>query len=175
MTGEWPKTVTFAEVSRGSMVLDLTADDVSKRKAAKTLGLEAINSLKATVKLAQWLDGVEMKGKLRASVVQTCSVTAESLPAKIHGEFVLRLLPPGSPNAPTTESPELDIEADADDVPDVLEGEVIDVSAYVIEHLALELDPFPRKEGAEFEQPPEPVDLSPFAALKALSKPKADE
>ncbi|WP_236627552.1 hypothetical protein [Caulobacter sp. B11] len=42
------------------------------------------------------------------------------------------------------------------------------MSGYVIEHLALELDPFPRKPGAVFVAPPEPVELSPFAALKRL-------
>ena len=44
----------------------------------------------------------------------------------------------------------------------------------MIEHLALELDPFPRKPGAVFVQPPEPTELSPFAALKSL-KPKDGE
>ena len=41
---------------------------------------------------------------------------------------------------------------DAEDAPDVLEGETIDVSAYVVEHLALEIDPFPKKPGAGFVQ-----------------------
>ena len=55
----------------------------------------------------------------------------------------------------------------------MLEDGEIDLGQYVVEHLALELDPFPRKPGAEFVQPPEPAEISPFAVLKAL-KPKDD-
>ncbi|MDG2521939.1 YceD family protein [Caulobacter segnis] len=175
MTAVWPKTVTLGEVSRGPVSLELAADEASRKKIAKSLGLEAVGKLEAKVKLTAWLDGAEMKGRLKADVVQTCGVSAESLPAKIDAEFMVRLLPPGSPNAPSDDSPEIDIEHDAEDQPDVLETETVDVSGYVVEHLSLELDPFPRKPGAEFVQPPEPVDLSPFAALKSLQKPKADE
>jgi uncharacterized metal-binding protein YceD (DUF177 family) len=60
------------------------------------------------------------------------------------------------------------MDPEADDPPDVLEGETIDVSGYVLEHLALELDPFPRKPGAVFENPLPTAEISPFAALKAL-------
>ncbi|HQT52251.1 MAG TPA: DUF177 domain-containing protein, partial [Phenylobacterium sp.] len=54
------------------------------------------------------------------------------------------------------------------DPPDVLADEEIDLSAYLIEQLALEIDPFPRKPGAVFEYAPDTTDLSPFAALKKL-------
>ena len=50
----------------------------------------------------------------------------------------------------------------------VLEGEVVDVGAYIVEHLALEVDPFPRKPDAVFEQPGGTPIISPFAALAAL-------
>ena len=49
------------------------------------------------------------------------------------------------------------------------------MSGYVVEHLALELDPFPRKPGAVFVQPPEPTEISPFAALKALNTKREDD
>ena len=37
-----------------------------------------------------------------------------------------------------------------------------------VEQLALSLDPFPRKPDAEFVQPEEPGELSPFAVLKTV-------
>ena len=52
--------------------------------------------------------------------------------------------------------------------PEPIEGDVIDLGGYLVEHLSLELDPFPRKPGAVFEQPPEPGEISPFAVLKGL-------
>ena len=123
--------------------------------------------------LTAWMDGAEIKGRFWAEVVQTCSLTAEPLSAKLSERFSLRVLPPNSPNAPANEpTGEVDIELEGDDAPDVLETETIDVSGYVVEHLALEIDPFPRKEGAVFVAPPEPAELSPFAVLKTL---KTDE
>ena len=53
----------------------------------------------------------------------------------------------------------------------MLEGDAIDVAAYVVEHLALEIDPFPRKPGAAFDYSPPDKEESPFAVLKNL-KPK---
>jgi len=44
------------------------------------------------------------------------------------------------------------------------------VSAYVVETLALALDPFPRKPGAVFESPAATEAISPFAALADLVK-----
>jgi uncharacterized metal-binding protein YceD (DUF177 family) len=70
------------------------------------------------------------------------------------------------------------VDPEADDPPDVLEDDVIDVAAYLVEHLALEIDPFPRKPGAEFEPPPEERPTSPFAVLQGLkdaAKPKGDD
>jgi hypothetical protein len=42
----------------------------------------------------------------------------------------------------------------------------------VVEHLALEIDPFPRKPGAEFDYQPPAQEESPFAVLKNLKTPK---
>ena len=60
------------------------------------------------------------------------------------------------------------MDPDAPDPPDEMEGDVIDIAAYVVEHLTLELDPFPRKPDAEFAYKPEGANVSPFAALAKL-------
>jgi uncharacterized metal-binding protein YceD (DUF177 family) len=117
------------------------------------------------------MDGAEISGLIRARVTQVCSVSADEFEEPVESRFSVRVLPADSENTSPDENGDLALDPEGDDPPDVLEGETIDVSGYVIEHLALELDPFPRKPGAVFEPPPEPVDLSPFAALKAL---KAD-
>jgi hypothetical protein len=58
-----------------------------------------------------------------------------------------------------------------EDPPDVLGSDLIDIGHYVVEHLALEIDPFPRAPGAEVA-PPEPEEPpSPFAALSRLKRP----
>ena len=71
------------------------------------------------------------------------------------------------------ETDEIEVTLDEDDA-DVIEDGKIDLGQYAVEQLVLSLDPFPRKPGAEFVQPEEPTEISPFAALKAL-KPKDDQ
>ena len=55
----------------------------------------------------------------------------------------------------------------------MVENGQIDLGQYAVEQLSLHLDPYPRKDGAVFEQPPEPGEISPFGVLKAL-KPADD-
>jgi len=50
-------------------------------------------------------------------------------------------------------------------------GEALDLAAYVVEALALALDPFPRKPGAVFVSPAPVGETSPFAALARLTRP----
>jgi len=149
--------------------LRLEPNAEQRKVIAKQLGVVSLEALSAEVFLSSWLDGAEISGILRARVVQTCSATAEDFESPIDARFNLRVLPANSENAPQEEFGDLGADPDGDDPPDVLEGQTVDVSGYVVEHLALELDPFPRKPGAVFVQPPEPVELSPFAALKGLN------
>ena len=44
----------------------------------------------------------------------------------------------------------------------------VDLAAYVVEHLALEIDPWPRKPGVVFEAPEGPAEPSPFDVLREL-------
>lgn len=169
VTAPWPCQIPLAQVDRGAVTLRLEPSAEQRQAIAKQLGLVSLEALSAEVFLTSWLDGAEVSGLLRARVVQTCSATADDFETPIDARFRLRVLPAKSENAPQEEFGDLGADPDGDDPPDVLEGEVIDVSGYVVEHLALELDPFPRKPGAVFVQPPEPTELSPFAALKGLN------
>src|SRR5207247_506125 len=97
---------------------------------------------------------------------QVCSLSLDAFEQPLTGRIEVQVVPEGSPNAPA-EDTEADYDPEAPEPPDVLEGDAIDIAAYVVEHLALEVDPFPRKPGATFDfAPPEP-EPSPFAALKA--------
>jgi uncharacterized metal-binding protein YceD (DUF177 family) len=169
VTAPWPCEIPLAQVDRGAVKLRLEPSAEQRKAIANQLGIVSLEALSAEVFLTSWLDGAEVSGLLRARVIQTCSATADDFETPIDARFNLRVLPANSQNAPQEEFGDLGADPDGDDPPDVLEGEKVDVSGYVVEHLALELDPFPRKPGAVFVQPPEPVELSPFAALKGLN------
>lgn len=164
----WSHRVRLSEAQRGVEV-ELRADSAARARIAALLDLPALDRLEGEVRLRSWLDGAELRGAWRAGYAQTCSVTAEPFGQEGRGEFTVRVLPSGSPHAPR-EDAEGALDPDADDPPDVLEGEEIDVAAYLVEHFALELDPFPRAPGAVFEAPETAPEPSPFAALAALKR-----
>lgn len=166
----WSEIVRLGEAARGPVRRRLEAGDAARRAIARHLGLVAVDRLTADLTVRPWLDGAEIEGSFAADVTQTCGVTGEAFPAAVDGRIDLRVLPAGSPNAPQDTAEEIDLDPDAEDPPDVLESDAIDLGAYVTEHLALELDPFPRKPGAVFEPPADTGETSPFAVLRMLRK-----
>ncbi len=163
----WPKPVRLAELSHGPISRTLEADEAARRRIAGELGLDGLERLEAQAEVSPWLDGARVRGHLKARVLQTCGVTLEPLESEIDHQFELSLLPVGSPNAPAIPEDGV-IDPDAEDPPDLMEQDQVDVGALVIEQLALEIDPFPRKPGAVFEGGPEESPPSPFAVLKDL-------
>ncbi len=164
----WNEIVSLAEVSRGQVVRVLDADEAARKRIARALGIDQLDQLEARVTLTPWLDGAELDGRWCASIEQTCGVSLDRFASEMEGAFLLRVLPAGSPNAPREAAAEIAVDPDAEDPADVLEGEVVNVAAYVVEHLAMEIDPFPRKPGAAWQAPPPEEPQSPFAVLKGL-------
>jgi hypothetical protein len=171
MSADWSRTIRLHELGRSPVTLHLAPDAAERARIAHDLGLESLPALAADVTVRPWLDGAEITGRFVARVEQLCSVSLEAFEQDLAGEIEVRAVPAGSPNTPSETGHELELELDAPDPPDVLDGDSVDVAAYVVEHLALEIDPFPRKPGAEFDYAPPEGDESPFAVLKDL-KPK---
>ena len=163
----WSEPLRLSELAHGPVERTLEPDEGTRERIARNLALDALPSLRAEVRAAPWLDGVRLSGRWSAEVVQTCGVSLEPFSTQLEGEFEVKAAPQGSP-AVANPDREMALDLEADDPPDVLEGERVDLAAYVVEHLALEVDPYPRKPGAAFEPPPAEREASPFDVLKAL-------
>jgi len=168
----WGKPVKLHELARGPVRLTLEPNEAERTAVAKQLGLRSLPAFTARVTVKPWLDGAELTGRFDAVVEQVCGVSLENFEQPLEGDIDLRLVPAGSAHAATPEPGEVELDSEAPDAPDVLETDTIDVTAYVVEHLALEIDPFPRKPGATFDYQPPEEETSPFAALKKLTEPK---
>jgi uncharacterized metal-binding protein YceD (DUF177 family) len=162
---DWSKPLKLAELSHGEFTRRLEADADARARIAGQLGLDGLERLQAEISVAPWLDGAQVRGRLSASVRQTCGVTLEPLESEIAHRFELKLLPAGSPNAPS-EPEDAVLDPDAEDPPDLIENDEIDLGALLVEQLALEIDPFPRKPGVAFDPGPEETPPSPFEVLK---------
>ena len=168
MSARWDKPLRLHELARGPVRLHLQPDEGVRAAIAKQLGLQGLPALSADVTVKPWLDGAEVTGTFQAVVEQVCGVSLDPFEQALSGEIEVRAVPAGSPNAATGEGGEIELDPEAADPPDVLEGDAVDVAAYVVEHLALEIDPFPRKPGVAFDYAPPAEETSPFAALKKL-------
>lgn len=146
----------------------LVADQAQRAKLAKTLDLAELHLFEADMSLAPALIGWRLSGRVQADAVQTCGVTLEPLPVSIDSRFQVDLVEAD----PAASEEEVEVSLD-EDGPDLIEDGRIDLGQYAVEQLALNLDPFPRKPGAEFVQPDEPGEMSPFAVLKAF--PRSDD
>lgn len=140
----------------------LEPDEAARVRIARALDLASLDAFVAELTLAPAAVGWRLEGRVRAEAVQTCGLTLEPLPVTVDQTFAVLL---------TEQADEADAEIEVtldDDAPDVVEDGKIDLGQYAVEQLALTLDPFPRKPGAQFEPPAQPEEPSPFAVLKAF-------
>ena len=140
----------------------LEPDAAVRRRIAKALDLASLDAFVAEITVTPSPGGWKLTGRVKASLAQTCGVTLEPLPVEIDAPFTVSLA-----EQTVEDSDEIVITLD-DESPDPVEGGQVDLGQYAVEQLALMLDPFPRKPGAEFVQPPEPAEISPFAVLRQL-------
>lgn len=152
----------------GENHLRLAPDEVARKAIARALGLHAVDRLEAKLAVSHAQNGlVSVEGELEATVQPICVVTLEPFPELIRAPINLRLAPAELVTRMTKRAEE--DENEDFEPPDTIENGVIDFGALTVEFLALALDPYPRKPGAEFKggDPAEPKP-SPFEALKAL-------
>jgi uncharacterized metal-binding protein YceD (DUF177 family) len=173
----WRVPVRINEIPAGGRHLDLHADGARREAIARMMGLEALPRLDASFDISRLGGRVRVQGTVSARVRQTCVVTLEPIESEIH-EPVDVVFAPGIPSGVRSEEglPGVEVAIAADDAPEPLEGESIDLGEIATEHLILGIDPYPRKPGAVFAAPASPPDAeNPFAALAGLKKDQAEQ
>jgi uncharacterized metal-binding protein YceD (DUF177 family) len=153
--------------------LELVADDEERGATARRLGVEGLERLEAHVGLTKTSskigDIVRAKGRLTASLTQSCVVTGDPVAAHVDAPFEILFVP--EPNGASDEEVELG-EADCDIV--FTDGAAIDLGGAIADTLALSLDPYPRSAGADAALKEAGVmseeQASPFAVLAQLKR-----
>ena len=159
------ETLRINEIGAGA-TRRIMPDEAARKRIARSLDLISLDAFDAELRVEPAREGWRLSGRLQAEAVQACGITLEPLPVTIDQTFSVDLVE----SAPVAnDEGEIEISID-DDAPDVIENGRIDLGQYALEQLVLSLDPFPRKPGAEFVQPPEPVEISPFAVLKQFKR-----
>jgi uncharacterized metal-binding protein YceD (DUF177 family) len=141
---------------------------------ARRMGVLACENVRAELTLAKSDQDrrVDATGRLTANVVQACVVTLEPVSESIDEPLELLFLEESLiENVPDAEITVEDLLDDAP-IPDPIVRGYFDIGAVIAEHLALALDPYPRRADAIFNAPETPDDepkrANPFAALRVL-------
>jgi uncharacterized metal-binding protein YceD (DUF177 family) len=175
MAPEFSRPIALDRIGLKEKSYEISADDKELGALAERLGIPAVRSFSATIRLRLTGGGkiVRLSGHIKAELTQICVVTLEPIPTSVEEDFTrLYSIEAGD------EMAEVVIEMD-DDVPDPVENGQIDMGDAAAEHLALAMNPFPRAPGASYDSPEESeaeaasepeLPRSPFAGLAALRK-----
>jgi hypothetical protein len=167
----WHVPVAVEDIPDAGLHVELEASDAVRAVLAPTAGLRELPELKASFDLTRRGKDVHVGGTVEARVGQTCVVTLEPIENQV-AEKVDLLFSPDAPVEPDLSEREIGHTPDEEEPPEPLVGGVIDLGVVATEFLMLGIDPYPRKEGAQFANPaPADEGAHPFAALAALKKP----
>ena len=151
----------------------IEASEAERRALARRLGLLSLDRLTADLRISRPEAGtmVAVAGRFEAEVTQACVVTLAPLHSRVVRDFrSLFSLTPG-------EAGPIDVDPAADDPPEALGPDGLDLGEAVVQQLAVALDPYPRSEGATLEalewagrEQDEAARPSPFKGLEGLAR-----
>jgi len=162
---EFPRPVDVRQLSAKAVSIEASAQE--REALARRFGIVAIHQLQATVRLERSGEAILARGRLFASIVQSCAISGEDLPVRIDEPLALRFVPTAPPEG---EEIELDAE-DLDEIP--FEGDAFDLGEAAAQSLALAIDPYatgPEAERVRKEVLSDEAASGSFAALAALKK-----
>lgn len=150
--------------------IDLVADEGERAAIAKRLGIVSLDRLEANAALERGGPRVRARGRVRASLEQSCVASGEPVTEHIDEPFDLIFLP--EPQAGRADE-EIELAPEDCDVA-FYDGAAIDLGSAITDTLALAINPYPRSADAEAALRQAGVlteeQASPFAALAKLKK-----
>ncbi|MGB7204714.1 MAG: DUF177 domain-containing protein [Anderseniella sp.] len=147
---EFSRIVDVSKIDAEGADETITASQEECDLLSLRFGVESVSSVMASVNIQPWRrGGFRVRGTATARVTQICVVTLEpfesDVTARLDRIFVDR------PKSLTAISGEIEISPDEEEIGEVVNGD-IELGEFTVEELLLELDPYPRKDGALLSQ-----------------------
>ena len=146
--------INMKRVSASGESVEIIANESQLTKLAEHLGVLNVENMKANLALKQGpANGVVISGEVFVRVEQTCSVTLDPLYSDIQSEFTRAFVPETQSKnfKPEIVDGEMVFDPEADDLPDIIAGDLINLWDVLIEEMNLEIDPYPRSDNATID------------------------
>ena len=166
----WSVTVRLDEVPESGRHVSLEASEETRAALAGPASVDAVERLTATFDLTRrGRDGLHVEGRVNATVRQTCVVSLDPMVSTVDEAVEVDFAP--RRDDATSRSDEIELDSSADEEPEPLIGNSVDLGLLATEFLILGIDPYPRKPDAAFEASASAEAAGKaFAALAAWSK-----
>ena len=181
---EWAYYVSVDDIPTQGRSYEVAPNESEKRSIAQRLGIVSLDSLQAKLDISREEKGYifQVKGEFFADITQSCVITLEPVTCKIEDSFEAwyadhaQALPfkraqhDAKSKKEIVDLPMLEEHED----PEPIEGGKINLGELVIQYLSLAINPYPQREGADYENKEvekksgtrEALRPNPFAALK---------
>ena len=174
---EFPRPIDVSDLPAHGLGISVQATLAEREALCRRFELKELRALEARVRVERARDGdggaaIRVQAELHGEVLQQCVVTLESFAVEVDEEFVILF------QFSTTElggSGDFE-DIMAEDLPEPLDTQEVDVGELVAQHMALALDPYPRSPGATLESSADEAQIpnlairldNPFAKLGQL-------
>lgn len=169
---EFSRPLALDDIKPSGTVVKLTATDDEQERLARRFDLPDVARMVAEFRVTRGASGIPIRviGRVVARVTQRCVVSLEAFSSDVSDDIEVEFVP-GDDAATAEDFAADDVEAE------FLSGDQIDLGELAAQHLALALDPYPRKPGAEppewtkgRENKEESKADNPFSVLSELRK-----
>lgn len=180
---EFSRPVGLDKIKPQGMRLDIAATPEECARLAKRFDLIALKGLEAHLELRRrdGAGGVEyiVQGDFSADVVQPCAITLEPIESCVASTLAVRYMSPQAfEEFEEQQGEEYSLNMDEEDAEILPQGD-LDLGEVVAQYLAISLDSFPRKPGADLSAlgidgkddpglPSSQEKVNPFSILKKL-------
>lgn len=158
--------------------VNVEADEATRAAIAAAMNILSVEHFSARLTVTPLRGGLRALGHLDAAVTQSSIVSFEPVAQRIAEDIDRVFLPAPRDQTPPAPGSEVFIDLEDEDFPDHIDGPEVDLSALLLETLALALDPYPRREGESLEALDLTLDepeAGPFAKLAALKGGRDDK
>jgi len=183
MAGEWSFAIEAGTIASDPKTFSFSATDSERVNLARRAGVDALESVEATVTVQRVRGGViHAMGSLQAQVIQSCVVTLAPIHTHINDQFegwyggedtAVSFARAKSERDAKKANMEMEILEESVDPEPIIAG-LIDLGELAAQHLCLSINPYPRAPGVMHNQGVDDVSdtggaairKNPFEALK---------